>query len=49
LPAGLARLPHLRLIYVSGNLLDSEKAAAFQELAPHVSISWRTPDEMYFH
>ena len=49
LPDYLARLPRLKIVYVSGNLMDSDKADRFERLSGHVSVSWRTPDEPYFH
>ena len=49
LPEALARLPSLRTVYVSGNVVSSEAARRFQRKAPRVSVTWRVPDEPYFH
>ena len=48
-PAILIRLPRLKTVYVSGNLIDSDRAARFRSKAPQVSISWHVQDEPYFH
>ena len=49
LPDFLTRLPRLRIVYVSGNLMDSDKATRFERRSGHATVSWRIPDEPYFH
>jgi len=49
LPDVLTRLPRLKTVYVSGNLIDSERATRFRRKAPQVSVSWHVQDQPYFH